>query len=612
MNQQPIFSALAEGSLFTSPLPHSFSVCSKQITGDCSLRVAAYIRVSTDSWRQEDSYQRQEEYFTQLFSQHPEWEPVGIYSDYGLSATSQQKRVGFRRLLRHCREGKIQRIFCKSISRFARNTQDFMEALSALREGGTTIYFETEHLDTAYYTNEFVLTALAALAQEESRSLSENIRWGIQKHYQKKKTKNLPIYGYRYAAKQDSASQLPQVEIVKSQAKVVQWVFEQAALGKSFQSIAASLNQKGIAPPDTIWSRKHKRIREGTPPKLGERRDEVKIGWTGEQISRMLQTERYSGDLLLQKKYKVNFYTDTLRENRGELPKYFVEAHHPAIVSRELFQQVQQRFAHSRNAALRRRYPFSQRLVCTHCGRYYTIRSRCRTPVWYCPTAALSHGVNACSGETLPETMLYRMFFQGVLLRFLFSAETDLKQMRQAMSYPQKSIRQVVPRLSAALTHLRRTDQVETQRALLKRQIQAVSCTISHWEKAPGSNVIFSNFDHLHMQTLLKRQKRLEAVLQQREAYWEQMEQGYTKREELDSFLKQSFPDSIQPEEWCAHLVQPLALSIHVFSGFRFWIHWFDDTFTRLVVTREGDVILFDHHRPGIMEDSMQEGAWTV
>lgn len=612
MKQQPIFSTTAEGALFSSLLGHPFPAYSQQMAENGSLRVAAYIRVSTDSRRQEDSYQRQEEHFTRLFSQHPEWEPVGIYSDYGMSATSQQKRVGFRRLLRHCREGKVQRILCKSISRFARNTRDFMEALSALREGGATIYFETEHLDTAYYTNEFVLTTLAALAQEESRSLSENIRWGIQKQYQTGEAKNLPIYGYRYAEKRDSPGHLAQVEIVEAQAKVVRWVFEQAALGRSFQSIAASLNQADIAPPDTTWSRKHKRLREGTPPKLGERRDEVEIGWTGEQISRMLQTERYAGDLLLQKKYKVNFYTDTLRENHGELPKYLVESHHPAIVSRELFGQVQQRFAPSRTAGVRRRYPFSQRLVCASCGRYYTIRSRNRIPVWYCPTAALSHGVNVCNGETLPEPMIYRMFFQGVLLRFLFSAQTDIPQLRKAMLSPQECIRQVIPRLVAALAHLRQMDQIETQRALLKRQIQAAACAVSCWKKGPNDKRFSADTWDSKLQSLENHLKHLETVLQQREAYWEQLEQGYEEREALDSFLKQPCCDGIQSEEWCARLVQPLALSIHVFSGFRFWIHWFDDTFTRVVVTGEGEVISFDYHSPEIMDDSMQEGAWAV
>lgn len=605
MKQQPIFSTTAEGALFSSLLGHPFPAYSQQMPENGSLRVAAYIRVSTDSRRQEDSYQRQEEHFTRLFSQHPEWEPVGIYSDYGMSATSQQKRVGFRRLLRHCREGKVQRILCKSISRFARNTRDFMEALSALREGGATIYFETEHLDTAYYTNEFVLTTLAALAQEESRSLSENIRWGIQKQYQIGEAKNLPIYGYRYAEKRDSPGHLAQVEIVEAQAKVVRWVFEQAALGRSFQSIAASLNQADIAPPDTIWSRKHKRLREGAPPKLGERRDEVEIGWTGEQIRRMLQTERYAGDLLLQKKYKVNFYTETLKVNRGELPKYLVESHHPAIVSRELFGQVQQRFQHSRNSGVRRRYPFSQRLVCASCGRYYTIRSHGRTSVWYCPTAALSYGVNACSGETLPEAMLSRMFFQGVLLRFLFSAQTKIPQLEKAMVSPWESIRQVTPRLAAALAHLRQTDQVETQRALLKRQIQAAACAVSCWRKAAcagGSK----------LESLLNHQKHLETVLRQREAYWEQLEQGYADRQELNSFLQLPLQENIQPEEWCTHLVQPLALSIHVFSGFRFWIHWFDDTFTRLTVTKEGEVLSCDHRCPEIMNGSMEEGAWKV
>ena len=130
------------------------------------LRVAAYIRVSSDSAAQEDSYEIQEQYFSSLLARNKDWESAGIYSDYGISATSKEKRTGFKRLLRHCQEGRIDRIICKSISRFARNTQDFLKAMGLLKDCGVTILFEREALDTAEHSSEFIVTTLAAIAQE--------------------------------------------------------------------------------------------------------------------------------------------------------------------------------------------------------------------------------------------------------------------------------------------------------------------------------------------------------------------------------------------------------------------------------------------------------------
>lgn len=575
---------------------------SRPAQGRQPLRVAAYIRVSTDSRRQEDSYQRQEEHFCRFFANHPEWQPVGIYSDYGLSATSKQKRIGFCRLLRHCREGKVQRIYCKSISRFARNTGDFMEALSALKEGGATIYFETEHLDTAYYTNEFILTTLAALAQEESRSLSENVRWGIQKHYMTGEVKNLPIYGYRYAGFSEN-SRLPEVEVVQSQAQVVRWVFEQAAQGQSFSSIAKSLNQAQIPPPQTIWSRKHKRQREKTPPKLGELRDEIAVGWTGEQISRMLQNERYIGDLLLQKKYKASFLSPQLKINRGELPKYRVENHHPPIVNRLLFNQVQQRFSSSRETAVSCFHPFSRRLVCAHCGRFYTVRSSNRRSIWYCPTAKSSNGISVCHGTTYPETLLYSMFFQGLLLRFLFSPNIVVSYFSSLASRPWECITQLIPKLQSALENFEHWDQIEFQRSLLKKQILAVELALQRYDRA-CSKTVAKRIE------LLQQKMRLEKTLEEKETYWEQIEQGYSQRKRLNGFFNQSKEEKV--EEWLAHLVQPLTLSIHLFSSNRFWIHWFDDTYTRLTLSGSGNLLSFDHLRPADSGAFLRESGWKA
>ena len=163
-----------------------------------TVRVAAYIRVSSTNPAQEDSYEMQERYFMSLLARSTGWTSAGIYSDHGISATSREKRTGFNRLLRHCKQGKIDRVICKSISRFARNTQDFLVALRTLKENGVTILFEREAMDTADAYSEFILTTLAAIAQEESRSISANIAWSNQKRFPAGNVCNKDIYGYEF------------------------------------------------------------------------------------------------------------------------------------------------------------------------------------------------------------------------------------------------------------------------------------------------------------------------------------------------------------------------------------------------------------------------------
>lgn len=136
--------------------------------------------------------------FPRRLSSTPFWISAGIYEDYGISGTSRERRTGFARLLRHCEEGRIDHIITKSISRFARNTRDFLKALEILKTNHVTIDFEKEHLNTAVAQNDLILTAFGALAQEESRSISANIQWGIRRHYSRGEARNIPIYGYRY------------------------------------------------------------------------------------------------------------------------------------------------------------------------------------------------------------------------------------------------------------------------------------------------------------------------------------------------------------------------------------------------------------------------------
>lgn len=290
------------------------------------LNVAAYIRVSTDSSDQENSYETQERYFHQLIENNPDWNPIGVYSDYGISGTVKDKRVGFKRLLRHCREGKIDRIVCKSISRFSRNTADFMTALNTLHDNNVTILFEKENLDTADPTSDFILTTLAAIAQEESRSISRNINLGNKMRYPRGEVKNMVIYGYRYNGKMvttESGYQYRDIEIVEEEAKIVRRIFQEVAEGTAYTDVARGLNYDRIPTPETVAVKARKKN-----SKKGQLNSDLEEGWTGRIISQMIQRERYTGAVLIQKKYTVDFLNHNTQRNNGELPQYLVKNHH--------------------------------------------------------------------------------------------------------------------------------------------------------------------------------------------------------------------------------------------------------------------------------------------
>ena len=391
----------------------SIAEMNRTVTKSGPLHVAAYIRVSSDSSDQENSYETQDRYFTELLSRNPEWISAGVYSDYGISGTNKQHRTGYKRLLRHCREGKIDRIVCKSISRFARNTSDFMTALNTLHDHQMTILFEKEGLDTADPTSDFILTTLAAIAQEESRSISSNIRWGTQKRYPKGQARNYDIYGYRYAEGEDAFEttedgyEIRRVEIVEEEAAIVRRIFREVEDGERYSDIARRLNYEHIPAPD--HGKAKRKIRGRTTVNEG-----IETGWTSAMISRMITLERYCGDALLQKTFTPDYLTHKSRKNEGEMPQYLVRDHHPAIISRDQFERVQtirqgntERF---RNRGQRTLYPLSGRLICAHCGRAYNIRNASQYPIWFCPTSALNNGKAVCHAEKIYEEKAVRMF----------------------------------------------------------------------------------------------------------------------------------------------------------------------------------------------------------
>ena len=379
-----------------------------------AVRVAAYIRVSSTNPAQEDSYEMQERYFMSLLAGNAGWTSAGIYSDHGISATSRDGRTGFNRLLRHCKQGKIDRVICKSISRFARNTQDFLVALRTLKENNVTILFEREAMDTADAYSEFILTTLAAIAQEESRSISANIAWSNQKRFPAGNVCNKDIYGYEFRKGEytvnENGYRYRAVFIIPEEAEIVRMVFRlftKEELG--FTQIAQKLDALHIPPPNSGCRQRQKRKPTVLP--AGTLKEEDKRGWTATDVRYMIANVRYCGSVLCQKTYTDHRNGHKQKVNKGEKPKYLIRNHHPAIISEELWQEAQEvwkvytaKYRGIEKGRNERNY--SKLLLCGECGRYFQGHSTTRTTIWRCATKLAQQGQKRCRMEPIYEEQI--------------------------------------------------------------------------------------------------------------------------------------------------------------------------------------------------------------
>ena len=283
-----------------------------QIKASRKQRVAAYARVSTCSEEQLGSVEAQKDYFEKLIQQQPDWEFVGIYADEGISGTSLNRREAFNRMITNALDGKIDFIITKSLSRFARNTVDTLNTIQKLKLSGIGVYFEKEDINTLDSKVEFLITLMSSLAEEESRSISENMKWGVRKHFADGKY-TVPykqFLGYKKGP--DGAP-----ELVAEEAKIIRAIYRLCLEGYSTTAIAKKLTEAGIPTPanHTAWQRA--------------------------TIESILRNEKYYGAALMQKRYCVDFRTKQMVPNRGELPMYYVENRHEAIISKEIFVEVQ-------------------------------------------------------------------------------------------------------------------------------------------------------------------------------------------------------------------------------------------------------------------------------
>ena len=368
-------------------------------------RVAAYARVSMEKDAMLHSLAAQVSYYSERIQRNPEWEYAGVFADFGLTGTK-ETRPEFQRMLQECREGKIDLILVKSISRFARNTLTLLNTVRELKGLGIGVYFEEQKLDTLSGDGEFMLTILASFAQEESRSVSENCKWRIRKKFEQGIPTGFGMYGYK--VRNGSFAIKPE------EAAVVRRIFQMYLEGMGSVKIMKLLTEEGVPAP------------------LGGL-------WNASVVMEMLKNEKYVGDLLLQKFYTNNHVEKKRFHNRGELPQYFVGEDHEPIIDRETFDAVQREIAWrtaQRKAAKAKRtatnaelsasavepsmsssgnnsretIPLTDRIYCGVCGKRYRYKvTRLGTPyaapVWICSTFNY-RGKAYCASKQIPEDIL--------------------------------------------------------------------------------------------------------------------------------------------------------------------------------------------------------------
>ena len=361
--------------------------------------MAAYCRVSTDQEEQLSSYENQVSYYTNFISNNPQYELAGIYADEGISGTNTKKRKNFNRMIDDCEAGKIDRIIVKSISRFARNTLDCLNYVRRLKELGIGVTFEKEAIDTLDAKGEVLLTILSSLAQDESRSISENSTWGIRKRFEQGKfsVNTRKFMGY-------DSDESGNLIVNEEQAKIVRMIYEKYLCGRNYYVIARELNEAGIPG----WN--------------------GKVNWIASTIETMLHNEKYKGDALLQKTYTVDFLTKKREKNQGQIAQYYVENNHPAIVKPEIWEAVQleeQRRreymklhhikAYSSDLA---NNPFASKIICGECGEAFGRKKWRPRPgeyrsVWQCNARYRVKGVMGCANRHIDESTLEEIFVKA-------------------------------------------------------------------------------------------------------------------------------------------------------------------------------------------------------
>ena len=450
------------------------------------LRVAAYCRVSTKEEEQASSYEAQCEYYTDKIMSNKEWTMAGIFADEGITGTSTKKRTEFLRMIRQCKQKKIDLILTKSIQRFARNTLDCINYTRILRQLGIGVLFEKENINSLPPDSEFMITMYGAMAQSESESISGNVKWGKKRAMEAGKVsivyKNL--YAYEKGA---DGKPIP----IPAQAEIVQELYTRYLTGASLRELK-----------DWLENGNHPTVAGSTT-------------WSISTVKGILTNEKYCGDVLLQKTFSTDVISKKVVKNTGQLPKYLIQNHHEGIVTREQFQAVQAELA--RRSALRSdskqavtgrscytsKYALSDRLVCGECGKLYRRKTRnIKGNIyheWRC-ISRLDYGKRYChDSPTLRELPL-----QNAILSAINEAMSEkpvlLDRIKSAMSL------ELLPIQGQAMS----LADIERRLAQLNEQFQCLLAEAIDTDDKEACNAQFAEI--LTEQTALKEQK--EEILQ--------------------------------------------------------------------------------------------------
>lgn len=365
-------------------------------------RVAGYARVSTDKDEQYTSYEAQVEYYTQLIQCNPDWEFVNVYTDEGISGLNTKKRDGFNEMIADALAGKIDLIITKSVSRFARNTVDSLSTIRKLKAHNVECYFEKENIYTFDGKGELLLTIMSSLAQEESRSISENVTWGQRRRFEEGRVS----FAYSSFLGYDKGKNKCDPPVINpEQAKVVKRIYRMFMEGKTPCNIAKALTADGILTP------------------------RQKTVWSTSTIESILTNEKYKGAAILQKEFTTDFLTKTMKTNEGEVPQYYVENSHEAIIQPDEWDAVQKEFARRRSLGRKHNSNsiFSARLVCGDCGAFFGSKvwnstDKYRRTIWQCNSKF--KGEVKCTTPHLDEETIKKRFVMA--FNSLFSMKNEL------------------------------------------------------------------------------------------------------------------------------------------------------------------------------------------
>ena len=383
-------------------------------------RVAAYCRVSTKEEDQANSYEVQKEYYTEKIMSNSSWTMAGIFADKGISGTSVKKREEFLRMIKCCRQKKIDLILTKSVSRFSRNTVDCLYYTRLLKSLGIAVIFEKENINSLEEDSELRITLTGAFAQSESESISANVTWGQRRAMEagKARIQYKRLYGYRKGAD-------GKPEIIPEQAEVVRWIYHRYLAGASVRMLLNELIQREIPCCESSSN------------------------WTRGKIQSILQNEKYCGDILMQKTFCQDFISHRMVKNVGQLPMYYIKDHHEGIVSREIYDAAQaetarrnalkspsEKYAPTGQGSYASKYALSERLICGECGTLYRrctwIRPNGKRIVWRC-VSRLDYGKKYCHhSPTLDEVPLQQAIL-AALNSVMHDNEYLIQQITNAM-----------------------------------------------------------------------------------------------------------------------------------------------------------------------------------